>query len=172
EVKMQKLNGRRFLEAILTLVLIPLMAAMVFSGSRPVVAGLSAIPQEAQKEEIKTIQPEDLAKQLASSKKPVVLQTGIVHLYRLSNIRGSKLAGRGNTPEGLEKLKKEVEPISKSSEIVLYCGCCPWEHCPNINPAYAMLRQMGYTNVKALNLPHTFTEDWVSKGLPAEKGGE
>jgi len=136
----------------------------------PASAVCAAEHDSAQKEDMPTIQPDELAKQLSGDKKPVVFQTGIVHLYRMSHIPGSIFAGPANSQEGLDKLKKEVEPLSKDRAIVLYCGCCPWEHCPNVRPAYAMLRQMGYKNVKVLNIPHTFTEDWVSKGLPVEKG--
>ena len=40
--------------------------------------------------------------------------------------------------------------LPKASFIVLYCGCCPWNHCPNVGPAFKQLRDLGFTNVKVL----------------------
>jgi hypothetical protein len=54
--------------------------------------------------------------------------------------------------------------------IVLYCGCCPWSHCPNLNPAYDTLRQMGFSKVKVLYLANNFGADWVDKGYPVANG--
>ncbi len=34
--------------------------------------------------------------------------------------------------------------------MVIYCGCCPWEKCPNIAAAYKQLTQMGFTGPEAL----------------------
>jgi rhodanese-related sulfurtransferase len=64
-----------------------------------------------------------------------------------------------------------VATVGKDAPIVLYCGCCPWDHCPNIRPAYKALQAAGYKNVKALYLPKSFGEDWAAKGYPVEKGG-
>ena len=117
------------------------------------------------------IQPDELARALAGKSKPVVLQTGIVHLYRIGHIPGSKYAGQAGTPEGLETLRKLAQDIPRDSEIVFYCGCCPFKDCPNVRPAYAELRRMGFKKIRLLNLPSSFNQDWVAKGLPIEKGG-
>ena len=117
------------------------------------------------------IEPDALAKSLSGTSKPIVIQVGIVHLYRLGHIPGSKYAGPANSPEGLEMLKKLVVGIPRTSEIVYYCGCCPWKDCPNIRPAHTTLKEMGFKKIRILNIPHNFSEDWASKGLPTEKGG-
>jgi len=52
---------------------------------------------------------------------------------------------------------------------VIYCGCCPWNHCPNMWPAYNLLHQMGFTHLKALYLPDNFGTDWVNKGYPVAR---
>src|SRR5688572_11670773 len=40
--------------------------------------------------------------------------------------------GMVDNPQGLEKLKSELKTIQKDDKIVIYCGCCPFEHCPNV----------------------------------------
>jgi len=54
--------------------------------------------------------------------------------------------------------------------IVLYCGCCPWNHCPNVKPAYDALQAMGFRNLKVLYIANNFGADWVDKGYPTAKG--
>ncbi|HJQ24766.1 MAG TPA: rhodanese-like domain-containing protein [Blastocatellia bacterium] len=117
------------------------------------------------------IQADELAQLLSKEPKPVVLQVGIIHLYRINHIPGAKYAGPANTAEGLESLKKLAEKLPRTTQVVCYCGCCPWQDCPNIRPAYKTLQGMGFKNVKALYLPTNFAQDWVTKGLPVEKGG-
>ena len=117
------------------------------------------------------IEPDALAKALSGAAKPMVIQVGIVHLYRLGHIPGSKYAGPANSAEGLDMLKKLVAGIPRTSEIVYYCGCCPWKDCPNIRPAHTTLKEMGFKKIRILNIPNNFSEDWASKGLPTEKGG-
>jgi hypothetical protein len=38
---------------------------------------------------------------------------------------------------------------------VIYCGCCPWTHCPNMKPADDALHAMGFTKVKSLSIGST-----------------
>jgi thiosulfate/3-mercaptopyruvate sulfurtransferase len=63
-----------------------------------------------------------------------------------------------------------VAALPKDREIVVYCGCCPYDMCPNIKPALETLRQMGFTKVKALVMPKNFAADWVDQGYPVELG--
>lgn len=117
------------------------------------------------------MQVADLAHALSGNPKPIVLQIGVVHLYRLAHIPGSKYAGMAGTPEGLETLKKTVQDMPRTVEIVFYCGCCPMKDCPNIRPAYQALRELGFKKIKLLNLPTNFTQDWQKKDFPVEKDG-
>jgi rhodanese-related sulfurtransferase len=113
------------------------------------------------------------AKDVASNiKGPLLLHVGFNVLYRASHIPGSVYAGPGSKVEGIEELKKAVRGQPKNREIVLYCGCCPWDKCPNIRPAFAALREMGYTNVKAMVIPENLKADWSDKGYPIEKRAE
>jgi thiosulfate/3-mercaptopyruvate sulfurtransferase len=118
-----------------------------------------------------TVEPRDLAAQLQKSgTKPALIHVGFAVLYRGKHIPQSIYAGPARSPEGLEALRKAVANLPKDREIVVYCGCCPFEMCPNVKPALETLRQMGFTNVKALMLPANFATDWVDKGYPVEQG--
>jgi rhodanese-related sulfurtransferase len=118
-----------------------------------------------------TVEPKDLAAQLqAQSTKPVLLHVGFAVMYRGKHIPQSIYAGPARNAEGLEALKKAVANLPKDREIVVYCGCCPYEMCPNVRPALETLRQMGFTRVKALMIPTNFATDWVDHGYPVELG--
>jgi thiosulfate/3-mercaptopyruvate sulfurtransferase len=114
------------------------------------------------------ISAEKLAERMKTAK-PLVIHTGFNVLYRSAHIAGTTYAGPGSKPEGLEDLKRLVASEPRDREIVIYCGCCPWEKCPNIRPAFAMLREMGFTKVSALNIPDNLAKDWIDKGLPTDK---
>ena len=118
------------------------------------------------------IEPEALAKMLQASKgeKPVVLHVGFKNFYAQAHIPGSDYAGPGSTPEGLDLLRQRVSSLQKKQLIVLYCGCCPWDKCPNAKPAYEALHAMGFTNVKVTHIADNFGANWVNPGLPVTKG--
>jgi rhodanese-related sulfurtransferase len=116
------------------------------------------------------IWPKDLAARLAETNKskPVLLHVGFGIMYRSKHIPNSIYVGPGNRPEGLEALKKAVADLPKDKEIYLYCGCCPWDHCPNMRPMFAALRELGFKRVKALYVETNLKTDWFDKGYPAE----
>ena len=78
--------------------------------------------------------------------------------------------GAASTDAGLTELKNWAQSIPKSSNVVLYCGCCPLAHCPNLRPAFTAMRDLGFTNLRVLILPNDFNTDWIEKGYPVEKG--
>jgi hypothetical protein len=118
------------------------------------------------------IQPADLVNVLrsASGPKPLVLQVGFYVLYLQAHIPGSEYVGPASNLEGLAMLRKRVEALPRGTSIVIYCGCCPWNQCPVVHPAYDALRGMGFTSVKALYIPRNFGVDWVQKGYPVARG--
>jgi thiosulfate/3-mercaptopyruvate sulfurtransferase len=67
----------------------------------------------------------------------------------------------------LQKLKDSLAGLPKESEIIIYCGCCPFERCPNVRPAIQVLKDLNFTNYKLLNLPHNIKIDWIDKGYPS-----
>ena len=118
------------------------------------------------------IQPEELVEVLQSAKgpKPLIIQVGFRVLYLQAHIPGSEYIGPASSAEAIQQLRKRVQALQRGRSILLYCGCCPWDKCPNVNPAYKELRTMGFKNVKVLYVPHNFGTDWVEKGYPVAKG--
>jgi hypothetical protein len=108
--------------------------------------------------------------QSAKSEKPLMIQVGSHVLYTQAHIPGSEYIGPASSETGLQSLRKRVESLPRSKFIVLYCGCCPWSHCPNVKPADDALHAMGFTNVKILYIADNFGADWVEKGYPVGKG--
>jgi thiosulfate/3-mercaptopyruvate sulfurtransferase len=133
--------------------------------------GRSLAASELPPGSVELIQPQELLKALQSSAvKPTVLYVGPRFLYAQARIRGAEFIGPASDPQSLDNLRKRVAALPRNSRIVLYCGCCPWEHCPNIRPAYKELQKAGFTGVKVLYLGTSFGADWVDKGYPVEKG--
>lgn len=81
-------------------------------------------------------------------------------------IPGSIDIGPTSDKSNLERLKTHLKTISKDADVVLYCGCCPFERCPNIRPAFSLMTEMGFKNHKLLNLPNNVRMDWINKGYP------
>lgn len=136
------------------------------------IAAIAQAPAELPPGSPALMQPEALVKALqGSGTKPVVLYVGPRFLYAQSHVKGAEFVGPASSADYLANLQERVATVGKSAPIVLYCGCCPWDHCPNIRPAYKALQAAGYSNVKALYLPKSFGEDWAGKGYPVEKGG-
>lgn len=119
-----------------------------------------------------TVQPADLARELAGalSAKPTVACVGFRPLYQGAHIPGATFHGSTSKPEALAELKTWAQPLPRSTNLVLYCGCCPMPKCPNIRPAFAGLRDMGFTHLRVLILPSDFNTDWTEKGYPVAKG--
>jgi len=115
------------------------------------------------------IEPDDLAKQIAGKDKPVVICVAPRFLYDGAHIPGALFHGPASRPEGLDDLRKWAKDTPRDANIVLYCGCCPMVKCPNVRPALAALRQMGFTHVKVLSIPTNFHTDWIEKGYSVEK---
>jgi hypothetical protein len=101
---------------------------------------------------------------------PLVLQVGFQALYKSTRIPGAKYAGPGSTAEGIANLEAQVKGVAHDRPILIYCGCCPMEKCPNIRPAFAKLHELGFTNVQVLKIPTNMHTDWDVPGYPLEKG--
>jgi hypothetical protein len=120
-----------------------------------------------------TIQPAELANDLKKEKesdKTIVVCVGFHTLYEGAHVPGAVYHGPASTTEGLDDLKHWAQGQPRSANIVIYCGCCPLTHCPNIRPAFAALHSMGFTHLRVLLLPQDFASDWVAKGYAVEKG--
>jgi hypothetical protein len=108
------------------------------------------------------IQPSELAGALQANKNlPVIISVGPGAI-----IPGSIDAGMASNEDGLKRLKSELKNTDRNQRIVIYCGCCPFEHCPNVRPAIDALKEMNFTNYFLLNLPHNIKKDWIDQGYP------
>jgi hypothetical protein len=117
------------------------------------------------------MEPEELAAMLKAGNAPPILQVGFSVLYQQAHIPNAQYAGPGNNDDGLLNLKSHVDALPRDKLVVIYCGCCPWEKCPNIAAAYKQMTAMGFTKIKVLHLANNFGADWVDKGYPVTRGG-
>jgi thiosulfate/3-mercaptopyruvate sulfurtransferase len=118
------------------------------------------------------INPDDLVNILRSPKgeKPLLIHVGSHVMYEQAHIPGSEYIGPASYESGLQQLRQRVQTLPKQKFIVIYCGCCPWSHCPTVKPADDALRALGFTNVKVLYIADNFGANWVNKGYPVAKG--
>jgi thiosulfate/3-mercaptopyruvate sulfurtransferase len=137
----------------------------------------ASAPAEEQSSELapgsaQLMSPEELFNLIQSAKgeKPVILNVGPHLLYMQAHIPGAEYIGSGSDKQGIESLRRRVKTLPHNRFIVLYCGCCPWSHCPNVRPAYDELHKAGFSNVKVLYIADNFGTDWVDKGYPTIKG--
>ena len=107
-------------------------------------------------------EPAALAQAISSkSNVPVIINVGPDAI-----IPGSVNVGPVDNSKGLRKFRAELKSINKDEKIVIYCGCCPFEQCPNVRPAIAVLKEKGFRNYYLLNLPYNIRKDWIDKGYP------
>jgi hypothetical protein len=111
------------------------------------------------------IEPSDLAGAIQAKKDvPVIISVGPG-----ATIPQSIPIGMVNEKEGMEKLKQQLAQTPKDKKVVVYCGCCPFEHCPNVRPAINTLKELKFTNYYLLNLPSNIKKDWIEKGYPVAR---
>lgn len=159
---MDKLLSQYGYRSAAYLMLLLAVAAVFVGGNRVFPASNPWAPNQL-------VEPATLARQLkASGMKPLLLQVGFRRLYDQGHIPGSKYCGPAFRPAGIAKLRECVAQVPRTREILLYCGCCPWEDCPNIRPAFEALDRMGFKRVKVLYIAHNFGQDWAHQGYPTE----
>lgn len=141
------------------LVFILLLSSIAFA------VGPKEIPDSAQ------ISPQALVRILQSnqSAKLLILNVGPRVLYAQARVRGAEFIGPTSDPRGLAALRQRVKGLPKNKQIILYCGCCPWDRCPNVGPGYTEMKKLGFTNVKVLYIAHNIGMDWVDQGYPTDR---
>jgi len=147
---------------------IVLLMGLLSTALIPVVSA----QQASQISSSRLIKPEELVAvlQFSTGERPLLIQVGSHVLYSQAHIPGSEYIGPASSAGGLEQLRQRIESLPRKKFIVIYCGCCPWNHCPNVKPAVDVLEAMGFTNVKVLYIANNFGTDWVDKGYPVAKG--
>lgn len=139
---------------------------LLLSGLLIAVISLSSFGQNTKTEpwtENQLMPPADLANIIKdkNAQQPIVFSIGPGAI-----IKGSIDIGPAQEKENLKKLEVELSKLPKDTNIVIYCGCCPFEHCPNIRPAFELLNKMKFTNHKLLSLQKNIKVDWIDKGYP------
>ncbi len=143
-------------------------AVLIASTFQARLAGSPAVEDPWRPGDVLT--PKQLDASLHGAKKPVIVSVGFEFLFKTSHIPGAVFKGPGKDAAGIESLKAWARNLDRKGEIVLYCGCCPWKECPNIRPAFAALKAMGFTRMKVMEIGRDFHTDWVKQGYPTEKG--
>lgn len=109
------------------------------------------------------IEPSALAAIIAN---PKAKQAQIFNIGVVEDIKGAKNIGGISEKDNLEKFKNTLNSLPKNTFIIVYCGCCPFEKCPNIRPAIGLIKSMGFSNGKLLNLTTNLKQNWIDKGYP------
>jgi thiosulfate/3-mercaptopyruvate sulfurtransferase len=137
-----------------------LITLIALSGTNP---GFSQSSESLKTKDLKD--PAVLAAALRDAKaaKPVIFNIGSAQ-----QIKGAILIGPVGSADNLEKFKQALAKLPKDKEIVIYCGCCPFQRCPNARPALDLVKQMKYTNAKLLKIPTSLNDDWIGQGYPME----
>ena len=119
-----------------------------------------------------TLEPAQLAKMLTdkSLSVPTVLFVGFRSLYVGGHVPGAAFHGTASTEQGLAELQAWAATLPRSSDLIIYCGCCPFDKCPNIRPAYKAMSSMGFKKLRVLAIPTSFAVDWAGQGYPIQKG--
>jgi len=119
-----------------------------------------------------TVQAAEFAHELGekSETPSTIVYVGFHTLFAGGHIPGATFHGSASNEQGLAELKKWADLLPRTTNLVIYCGCCPFEKCPNIRPAFTALSGMGFKKLRALVLPTSFVKDWAEKGYPLQKG--
>jgi hypothetical protein len=136
----------------------------VFMANAQVSASMSMPSAGTPWKPTELMEPGELNEAITAKKAPVIFNIGSVE-----DIKGAIHIGPITEAANLEKFKTALTAHKKSTEIVIYCGCCPFGKCPNIRPPYKLLKDLGYTNVKVLNLYVNLRNNWTSAGYPLAK---
>lgn len=109
------------------------------------------------------LEPSVLASKITENKAKNLL---ILSIGPDAVIKGSVEIGPGQDPKNIKNLENYLKNVPKTKEVIIYCGCCPFERCPNVRPAFKLLMDMGFKNAKLLNLPKNIKTNWLDKDYP------
>lgn len=142
---------------------------VIYAALMATVLFLSGFQKDKQKEpwtEKQLMSPGELARKLNETGNT---NTIVLNIGPSGAIKNSIEIGPTQEAENFALLKEKLSQLPKDAEVVIYCGCCPFQHCPNIRPAFELLNEMKFTNAKLLNLPKNLGVDWISKGYPMKR---
>jgi thiosulfate/3-mercaptopyruvate sulfurtransferase len=156
--------------ALLTVLFLPAVASLLVLRTATVTADQTRVSDPWTSAQ--TVQAGDFVRELAdkSAHPATVLYVGFRTLFAGGHIPGATFHGSASTEQGMAELKKWADALPRSTNLVIYCGCCPFDKCPNIRPAFTALDNMGFKQIRVLILPNSFAGDWADKGYPLQKG--
>ncbi|HXD78806.1 MAG TPA: hypothetical protein VN616_13405 [Puia sp.] len=113
------------------------------------------------------VEPADLASMIRHppANPPLLICVGPSGL-----IKGSVDAGPAHEEPNLARLRQLLGKEDRNREVIIYCGCCPFSHCPNIRPAFSVLKELHFTHPRLLDLAHNIRVDWINPGYPVQEG--
>jgi hypothetical protein len=139
-----------------------IIALLVLTVVVTVLSFKQGAPETWRKDQL--IEPADLVKLINSpGQQPTIFSIGFG-----AGIKNSIVMGPASDSANLQKWKMQLKNLPKDANIVVYCGCCPFVHCPNVRPAFKLLNDLQFTNAKLLDLSHNLKADWIDKGYPVE----
>lgn len=100
---------------------------------------------------------------------PKVEKPLIINIGPQAVIKGSVDVGPGKEKDNIKKLEKMLSKEDKNREVVLYCGCCPFDKCPNIRPAFSLIKEKGFAKAKLLDVPKNIKTNWIDPGYPVNE---
>ena len=85
------------------------------------------------------VEPSTLAAIINSNKElPVIFSIGPGAV-----IPNSIDIGMVNSEQNMEHFKDRVNKLSKSADIIVYCGCCPFDRCPRCASCDSFFKKPG-----------------------------
>lgn len=125
-----------------------------------------------------TVECVELNAMLSKKNPPIVIFCGDVtnekdkYTYSYSKIKGALAIGSIDQKgwQGIlnSVLKGDIENKRFSKEVVVYCGCCSSDNCPNVEPVIQELKKLGFKNVTGLYMPSGYLPDWHAKKFAEE----
>jgi len=111
------------------------------------------------------LEPAELAAEInhPSEHPPLVVSVG-----PSATIKGSQEVSPARDKANLEKLRSLLTKEDRNREVVIYCGCCPFDRCPNVRPAFSLLTELKFQHARLLNLSHNIKVDWIDHGYPVK----
>ena len=73
---------------------------------------------------------------------PTVVYVGFHTLFAGGHIPGAAFQGPASTEKGLANLKKLADGLPRTTNLVIYCGCCPFGKCPNVRRSRKTVRPL------------------------------
>ncbi len=112
------------------------------------------------------MEPVDLATTINDPKRP---QPHVISVGPGAVIKGSRDIGPAGEKANLEKLENHLNTLQRDADIVIYCGCCPFNKCPNIRPAFTLMNKMRFRNHNLLNIAQNVKTNWLDQGYPVNE---